>query len=213
VYFLTRDGKIAGEIKAGTTPVISLAVSPDGALLAAASIGGSVAIIDRKARAVMRSLVGPGLPVWSVAFFADSETLLTGGADHLIRRWNASTGELIGSPIVGAPSDPLAAFAGDRGAEIFRSCIACHTLSENDGVRAGPTLAGIFGRKIASLPGYNFSEALKTMDIIWTRETVAKLFEIGPAAYTPGTKMPEQRIASPDDRKALTDFLARATGK
>jgi cytochrome c len=213
VYFLTRDGKIAGEIKAGTTPVISLAVSPDGALLAAASIGGSVAIIDRKARAVMRSLVGPGLPVWSVAFFADSETLLTGGADHLIRRWNASTGELIGSPVVGAPSDPLAAFAGDRGAEMFRSCIACHTLSEDDGVRAGPTLAGIFGRKIASLPGYNFSEALKKMDIIWTPETVAKLFEIGPAAYTPGTKMPEQRIASPDDRKALTDFLARATGK
>jgi cytochrome c len=213
VYFLTRDGKIAGEIKAGTTPVISLAVSPDGALLAAASIGGSVAIIDRKARVVMRSLVGPGLPVWSVAFFADSETLLTGGADHLIRRWNASTGELIGSPVVGAPSDPLAAFAGDRGAEMFRSCIACHTLSENDGVRAGPTLAGIFGRKIASLPGYNFSEALKKMDIIWTPETVAKLFEIGPAAYTPGTKMPEQRIASPDDRKALTDFLARVTGK
>lgn len=213
VYFLTRDGKIAGEIKAGTTPVISLAVSPDGALLAAASIGGSVAIIDRKTRAVMRSLVGPGLPVWSVAFFADSETLLTGGADHLIRRWNASTGELIGSPVVGSPSDPLAAFAGDRGAEMFRSCIACHTLSEDDGVRAGPTLAGIFGRKIASLPGYNFSEALKKMDIIWTPETVAKLFEIGPAAYTPGTKMPEQRIASPDDRKALTDFLARATGK
>jgi cytochrome c len=213
VYFLTRGGKIAGEIKTGTTPVISLAISPDGALLAAASIGGSVAIIDRKTQVVVRTLVGPGLPVWSVAFFADSETLLTGGADHMIRRWNAVTGELIGSPVVGTPGDPLAAFAGDHGAEIFRSCIACHTLSENDGVRAGPTLAGIFGRKIASLPGYNFSEALKKMDIVWTPETVAKLFEIGPATYTPGTKMPELRIASPDDRKALTDFLARATGK
>lgn len=213
VYFLNKDASIAGATKAGPTPVISLAVSPDGALLAAAGIGGSVAIIDRKTRAVARSLVGPGLPVWSVAFFADSQTLLTGGADHMIRRWNALTGELIGSPVVGAPGDPLAAFAGDHGAEIFRSCIACHTLSENDGVRAGPTLAGIFGRKIASLPGYNFSEALKKMDIVWTPETVAKLFEIGPAAYTPGTKMPEQRIASPDDRKALTDFLARVTDK
>ncbi|WP_458757105.1 c-type cytochrome [Afipia sp. TerB] len=213
VYFLNKDASIAGATKAGPTPVISLAVSPDGALLAAAGIGGSVAIIDRKTRAVVRTLVGPGLPVWSVAFFADSQTLLTGGADHMIRRWNALTGELIGSPVVGAPGDPLAAFAGDHGAEIFRSCIACHTLSENDGVRAGPTLAGIFGRKIASLPGYNFSEALKKMDIVWTPETVAKLFEIGPAAYTPGTKMPEQRIASPDDRKALTDFLARVTDK
>jgi cytochrome c len=213
VYFLTRDGKITGDARAGRTPVISLAVSPDGALLAAASIGGSVAIIDRNTRTIARTLVGPGLPVWSVAFFADDRTLLTGGADHTIRRWNALTGELMGSPVVGAPGDPLAAFAGDHGAEMFRSCIACHTLSKDDGVRAGPTLAGIFGRRIASLPGYNFSEALKKMDIIWTPESVAKLFEIGPAAYTPGTKMPEQRIASPEDRKALIDFLARVTAK
>jgi cytochrome c len=213
VYFLTRDGKVGGETRAGRTPVISLAVSPNGVLLAAASVGGSVAIIDCKTRAVLRTLVGPAMPVWSVAFFADSRTLLTGGADHTVRRWNALTGELLDSPVVGTPSDPLAAFPGDHGAEIFRSCIACHTLSENEGVRAGPTLAGIFGRKIASLPGYNFSEALKKMDIVWTPETVAKLFEVGPAAYTPGTKMPEQRIESPEDRKALTDFLARVTAK
>jgi len=213
VYFLTGDGKIAGETRAGKTPVISLAVSPDGAMLAAASIGGSVAIINRKTREIARTLVGPGLPVWSVAFFADSRTLLTGGADHTIRRWNALTGELLGSPVVGAPGDPLARFAGDHGAEMYRSCIACHTLSKADGVRAGPTLAGIFGRRIASLPGYNFSDALKRMDIIWTPETVAKLFEVGPAKYTPGTKMPEQRIESFEDRKALIDFLARATAE
>ena len=49
------------------------------------------------------------------------------------------------------------------------------------------------------------------MDIVWTPETVAKLFEVGPAAYTPGTKMPEQRIGSPQDREALVAFLAKAT--
>ena len=81
------------------------------------------------------------------------------------------------------------------------------------GQRAGPTLAGLYGRKIASLPGYRFSDALKAMDIVWTPETVSKLFEIGPNAYTPGTKMPEQHIGSAEDRRALTDFLARATSK
>ncbi len=211
VYFVTPDGKLSRAIQAGAKPVISLAVSPDGALLAAAGIGGSVAIIDRKRRTIARTLVGPGMPVWSVAFFPDGRTLLTGGADRVIRRWNALTGEVIGSPVLGTPADPLAAYAGDHGAEVFRACIACHTLSKNDGPRAGPTLAGIFGRKIASLPGYNFSAALKKLNIVWTPETIAKLFEIGPAAYTPGTKMPEQRIGSPADRKALTDFLARAT--
>jgi cytochrome c len=37
------------------------------------------------------------------------------------------------------------------------------------------------------------------------------LFEIGPALYTPGTKMPEQRIGSQQDRAALVQFLERAT--
>ena len=83
----------------------------------------------------------------------------------------------------------------------------------DEGNRAGPTLAGIFGRKIATLPGYNFSDALKKLDIMWTPETVAKLFEVGPAEYTPGTKMPEQRIGSDEDRAALVQFLERATRK
>jgi len=37
------------------------------------------------------------------------------------------------------------------------------------------------------------------------------LFEIGPARYTPGTKMPEQRISSHDNRDALVKFLEQAT--
>jgi cytochrome c len=52
---------------------------------------------------------------------------------------------------------------------------------------------------------------LRKLDIVWSKETIAKLFEIGPAHYTPGTKMPEQTINAEDDRKALVDFLARVT--
>ena len=213
VYFLSGDGAAAGEVTAGPRPVISIAISPNGALVAAASIGGSVAVIDRKTRALARTLVGPGLPVWSVAFLPDSRTLLTGGADSIIRRWNATTGDPIDPPLLETAGDPLAVFAGDRGAEIFRACVACHTLGAEQANRAGPTLAGIFGRRIATLPGYDFSEPLKRLDIVWTPETVSRLFEIGPAAYTPGTKMPEQRIGSEEDRAALVRFLERATKK
>jgi cytochrome c len=211
VYFLSPAGETLGEVDASPNPVIALAVSPDGNLVAAAGIRGSVALIERKSRKLAHTLVGPGLPVWSVAFFPDSRTLLTGGADRMIRRWNASNGEPIGAAVVGAPEDPLAAYAGDHGAEVFRACIACHTLSPDEGNKAGPTLSGIFGRRIATLPGYNFSPALKKLDIVWTPETVSRLFEVGPASYTPGTKMPEQTIGSAEDRKALVDFLAKAT--
>ncbi|HZO46655.1 MAG TPA: c-type cytochrome [Xanthobacteraceae bacterium] len=211
VYFLTATGQVKGNVEIGTVPVIAVAISSDGKLVAAAGIRGSVAIIDRATRNIERTLVGPGLPVWSVAFFSDSRTLLTGGTDRMIRRWDAIKGEPIGDVLAGTPDDPLAAYAGDPGAEVYRACVACHTLNGNEGVRAGPTLAGIFGRRIATLPGYNFSEALQKMDIVWTPETVSKLFEIGPNEYTPGTKMPEQRIGSPEDRAALMRFLEKTT--
>jgi cytochrome c len=213
LYFLSGNGTRAGEIAAGPKPVISIAISPDGALVAAASIGGSVAVIDSKTRDLARTLVGPGFPVWSVAFLPDSRTLLTGGADNIIRRWNAVTGDSVDPLLVETAGDPLAAYAGDHGAEVFRACVACHTLGAEQANRAGPTLAGVFGRRIATLPGYNFSEALKRLDIVWTPETVSRLFEIGPSAYTPGTKMPEQRIGSEQDRAALVKFLERATTK
>jgi cytochrome c len=211
LYFLTGGGAAAGEIAAGPRPVISIAISPNGALMAAASIGGSVAVIDRKTRDLARTLVGPGLPVWSVAFLPDSRTLLTGGADNIIRRWDAVTGDPVDPILLETAGDPLAAYAGDHGADVFRACVACHTLGAEQANRAGPTLAGIFGRRIATLPGYNFSEALRRLDIVWTPETVSRLFEIGPSAYTPGTKMPEQRIGSEQDRAALVKFLERAT--
>ena len=211
LYVLSPAGELRAEIEVGQTPIIAVAVSGDGKLIAAAGTRGSVAIVDRGARRLERTLVGPGLPVWSIAFFPDHRTLLTGGTDRMIRRWDAISGEPIGDVVTGAPEDPLAAYAGDPGAELFRACVACHTLSPDEGNRAGPTLAGIFGRRIATLPGYNFSEALRKLDIVWTPETVSKLFELGPMTYTPGTKMPEQTIGSPADRAALMRFLEQAT--
>ena len=213
LYFLSPQGEMRGELQASATPIIAVALSPDGRLVAAAGIRGSVAVIERKTRKLERTLIGPGLPVWSVAFFPDNRILLTGGTDRTIRRWDAVSGEPIGAVVVGAPDDPLAAYASDPGAQVFRACVACHTLAPDEGNKAGPSLAGIFGRKIATLPGYRYSEALKHMNIVWTPETVAKMFEVGPMTYTPGTKMPEQTIGSAEDRKALVEFLAKATKK
>ena len=210
LFFISPLGELRAELDSGQTPIVDLALSPDGTLIAAAGIRGSVAIVDRHTRTLARTLVGPGLPVWSVAFLPDNRTLMTGGADRMIRRWNAVSGDHIGS-VPMASADPLAAYGDDRGAQIFRACAACHTLTPDDGNRAGPTLHGIFGRKIATLSGYNFSPALKQLDIIWTPQTLARLFEVGPMAYTPGTKMPEQTIGSVDDRNALVKFLEKAT--
>jgi cytochrome c len=210
VYFLSPAGEMQGEVDAATVPIIALSVSRDGARVAASSIRGAIAIIERLHRKLEQTLVGPGLPAWSVAFLPDNRTLLTGGADRLIRRWNVLTGEHLGEVAMSGPADTLAAYEGEPGAEVFKACVACHTLSAREAPRAGPTLAGIYGRRIATLPGYDFSPSLKKLNIVWTPETLSKLFEVGPAIYTPGTKMPEQRVGA-EDRAALVKFLEKAT--
>ena len=208
--FFDDDLNETGEVAVSEVPLVALAASADGRRVAAAGFRGALVIVERKDRGILRRLSGPAFPLWSLAFSADGTEILTGGADRLVRRWSVETGEPVSPVITEATEERLKAFEGHRGAQVFRACVACHTLSPDDGNRAGPTLHGIMGRRIATARGYAFSPALTKMDIVWSKETVAKLFEIGPMAYTPGTKMPEQTIGNAEDRAALVDFLEKA---
>ena len=124
----------------------------------------------------------------------------------MIRQWAARDGAALRAS---AAADPPAPQDASRGAEVYRACAVCHSLAPGDHSRAGPSLYGVFGRPIASAEGYAFSDALKGMDIVWTPETVAELFTHGPDAYTPGSRMPDQRVTDPADRQALVDYIAR----
>jgi cytochrome c len=211
VRILAPDGTSRGSVETQEVPITSLAVSSDHSKIAAASIAGSITMVDATAAKVLFQIAGTKQPVWALAFAAEGRELLSGGNDRMIRRWNATNGEPIGNSTESSSPDVLAEFPGDRGAELFRACIACHTLKRDAENRAGPSLNGVFGRRIATAPGYNFSPALKKLNIVWNTETIAKLFEIGPTQYTPGTKMPEQRIENAADRAALVRFLEKAT--
>lgn len=213
VYFVSRDGEINGRIHATDSPIIALALARDDNLFAAAGIRTGVTLMERRTKKLTLKLSGIGMPIWSLAFLPDSRTLVTGGIDQVIRRWDARTGEQINTTVINDVKEPLAAYRGDHGADVFRSnCIACHGLKPDDGIRAGPTLAGIFGRKIGALPDYNYTPALKKLDITWSPENVAKMFEIGPSEFMPGTKMPELKIGE-QDRNALVKFLQKATAQ
>lgn len=199
---ITPDG-VTDERALSERPLPVVALAAGDRLLAASSVSGEVWVIDG-ASLTLRTRIETGQgAVWAVAFAGDE--LLTAGNDGLIRRWRPD-----GTPL-GTGAEAEAAGDGSRGAEVWRACAVCHTLTPDDGNRAGPTLHGIFGRRIATAPGYAYSEALKTLDITWTEDTVAALFEFGPEAYTPGSRMPEQRLPAAEDRAALIDYL-RANG-
>jgi cytochrome c len=148
-------------------------------------------------------------PLWALAFTPDGASVLTGGALLALRQWGVASGRFV--RWIGPQQVEDAALSSDRGAQIFRACAACHALAADGGNRAGPTLHGLFGRRIGSVPGYAYSEALRRLDLVGTAETVARLFEVGPATFLPGTKRREQVLARPEDRAALVQFLAKAT--
>lgn len=187
-------------------PLVALAAR--GSDIAAGAIDGTVWYLTADAlaqRVMFRAATGP---VWALAL--GGRQAFTAGADGVIRRWSLEDGTALGddaAPVQVEYSDD------SRGAEIWRACAVCHSLIPEDHSRAGPSLAGIFGQRIATQPGYDYSPALEALDIVWTPRTVAELFEHGPEAYTPGSRMPEQRIADPADRVALVEFLARASAE
>ncbi len=211
VFLLAPDGGLRLQIEAAEAPVIALAFSPDGARLAVASPRGGIGVFEVASGKPVFTLNGPGLPVWSLGFTPDGRQILTGGSDRLLRRWDARTGDHLGPAALERPADPMVGLEGGRGAEVFRACVACHSLSADGGNRAGPSLHGVLGRRIGGLPGYAYSPGFADHDIIWSKQTIGRLFELGPAAYTPGTKMPEQRVASSEDREALVDFIEAAS--
>lgn len=70
--------------------------------------------------------------------------------------------------------------AGDAeaGATLFkRICGGCHQVGESARGSFGPQLNGIFGRHSASTTDYQYSDAMKAANIIWTRETLTAYLE------------------------------------
>jgi cytochrome c len=210
IRFLASGDAPPAEVETGGKPVVALNITRDGFRAAAGTIDGRIVLIERASRRVVTEVTGAGSPLWSIAFLPDGSQILSGSGDRAVRRWNGITGAPLSRDFALARDDIPAELKNERGAQVFRACMACHTVTPNGGPRAGPSLHGLFGRRIATAPNYHYSPALKQLDIIWTPETVSRLFEIGPSAYTPGTKMPEQ-VVSAADREALIAFLVKAT--
>lgn len=156
--------------------------------------------------------------VWSLAFSPDGARIYAAGTDPVVRAWYVADGRsLIGdsTPYQPIPRASLEAASSEdpieRGSYQFRKCAVCHSLEEDGIARAGPSLEGLFGRKIGSYPGYIYSAALRNATFTWNEETVGKLFELGPNVFLPGTKMPLQKLPDAQARADLIAFLKAKT--
>ena len=193
-------------------PVLAMATDPNELFVAFGSAGGKVQVYTASNFALVEEHQNPYGPIFSLAFAKYGVQIYYGGLDDFIVMWQVSPRK---------PFEPLSSryprrfqksenlSLGER--QFARKCSICHTLNSDGANRAGPTLFGVFGRRAGTLPGYSYSSALKNSDIVWSEQTIKKLFEEGPEHFTPGSKMPLQKIANAKIRDALIEFLKEAT--
>jgi len=112
--------------------------------------------------------------------------------------------EAVGSQRAGdSPSGPVAGSVL-RGQALYQErCAGCHRVDAHD---AGPMHRGVLGRRAGSLPGFDYSPALRASRLVWTRQTLDAWLR-NPEALIPGQAMDEQ-VADPQARQDLIAYLA-----
>ncbi|KTE28609.1 cytochrome c, class I [Sphingopyxis sp. HIX] len=101
-----------------------------------------------------------------------------------------------------ATVEPTAAM----GEQVFKRCVACHTIDKGGANGIGPNLHGVVGRPVASHAGFSYSSAMKAKGGVWDAATLDLYLE-APMKALPGTRMAFAGVYDPADRKALLLYL------
>ena len=84
-----------------------------------------------------------------------------------------------------ATSTALAAGDPTAGQTVFAAhCAACHSTNADN--KLGPSLAGIVGSKSGTVPGFNFSPAMKEANVTWDEGNLGK-YLANPNGFIHGT--------------------------
>lgn len=104
---------------------------------------------------------------------------------------------------------PPAAGPGDagRGQKAFEECGTCHEAAPGAASTIGPNLFGVVGRKVASLPGFDYSDALRALPGAWDAAALDR-YLASPEGVAPGTRMGVDGIADAQRRADLVAYLA-----
>ena len=208
ILSLDSDKELA-DLTLDRRPILSMALSPKGDEIAVGDGQGFVMTVATDGWQITGDYqAAANGPVWALSYTGDGGSLLAGGIDDAAYIWPAHND--LDAPIMattkrGFLKDPNAMSNGER--QFRRKCSICHSLSDDGKRRAGPTLAGLFGRPAGSVEGYSYSQTVADLGIDWTEETIDQLFDLGPDHYIPGSKMPMQRIVRPEDRRDLIEYL------
>ncbi|MDX1506790.1 MAG: cytochrome c family protein [Woeseiaceae bacterium] len=125
------------------------------------------------------------------------------------------TAATLGEQVVLSNADQLASAPYNsadtkNGAAQARLCRACHTLESGGMNMLGPNLHGFFGKRVGTVEGFGYSNALLAADFVWTPRALDAWLQ-RPAAFLPGNMMAFGGIRDPQDRVDLIAYLLEET--
>jgi cytochrome c len=97
-----------------------------------------------------------------------------------------------------------------RGELLGLACAACHTFQTGGKTLVGPNLHGVFGRRAATSPSFEYSAGLRSSSLVWTPRSL-DAWLADPGRFVAGTTMTFAGYRSADDRRDLIVYLLRAT--
>ena len=101
-----------------------------------------------------------------------------------------------------ATSQPARNLAGDEALYESR-CGGCHSVDAN---RIGPRHRDVVGRKVAGLPDFDYSDALRKLGGVWTPARLDTWLQ-DPQTMAPGAKM-FLSVPDPQQRREIITYLS-----
>ncbi len=98
------------------------------------------------------------------------------------------------------------------GKKYAKKCMSCHTFEKGGKNKIGPNLYGILGRKVAAVPKFAYSKALKNDKGVWDYEHL-DCFLKSPKKCIKGNKMSFGGISDPQQRANVIAYLRSLSAK